>query len=93
MAEEHIDDFMQAFGKGRKFGDPAEAEERLRRERRAGQTAKQRGKKSTAKKQFNTRASDQTHRLVDALVAKLGNTKTDVLEEAIKRLAEAEGVK
>lgn len=94
MAEDHVDSFHAEFSKlGRKFGDPVQTQERLKAERRAGLTPKQRGKKSKAKTQLNTRASDETHELIAKLIAHLTCTKTDVVERAIAKLAELEGVK
>jgi hypothetical protein len=97
MAEDEHADFASAFtstfGKDRKFGDPGGTQERLKAERRAGLTPKQRGKKSKAKKQLNTRATDETHNLIEKLTAKLDCAITDIIEIAVKRLAEAEGIK
>jgi hypothetical protein len=67
-------------------------EERLKAERRASRTAKQRAKKP-AKKQLNVRATDETHALINKLAERFESTATDVIERAIGKLAELEGVK
>ena len=92
MAEEHVEDFMAQFGRGRRYGDPASTQERLKAERKAGQTAKQRGKKSVAKKQLNIRATDETHALIAKLAAQLDTTATDIIELAVAELAKSKGV-
>jgi hypothetical protein len=67
--------------------------ERLKAERRAGRTPKQRVKRAKKPHALNFRASDETFALVVALMGKLGADKTTVLEHAIAALAKQEGVK
>lgn len=66
---------------------------RLKAERRAGMTPKQRAKRAKKPHALNFRASDETFKLVTALMAKLGADKTNVLERAVAALAKKEGVK
>ena len=75
-----------------KFQSRQGVEDRLKAERRAGRTAKQRARKPP-KKQLNVRATEQTHALITRLTAHFGSTATDVIELAVARLAELEGVK
>jgi len=67
--------------------------ERLKAERRAGRTPKQRVKRAKKPHALNFRASDETFALVVGLMAKLDADKTTVLERAIAHLAKSEGVK
>jgi hypothetical protein len=88
MAEIEEDDgwadlFVGAYAKNR-----AGLEERIKAERRAGRTAKQRERaRRLPKKQINFRATEQTHALIDRLCQYLGRSQTDVLELAIAQLA------
>jgi hypothetical protein len=68
-------------------------EQRLKDERRAGRTAKQRAAKKPPKKQLNVRATDETHALLNKLADHLNCTVTDVIERAIAQLAQSEGLK
>ena len=95
MVEDHVEFFIAQFGKGKPFAPPDndKTEKRLQAERKAGQTAKQRGKKSVAKKQLNTRATDETHALIAKLVDQLDSTITEVIERAVAELAKSLEVK
>jgi len=67
--------------------------ERLKAERRAGRTPKQRVRRAKKPHAVNFRASDETFALVVGLMAKLEADKTAVLERAIAHLAKDEGIK
>jgi hypothetical protein len=65
-------------------------EQRMRRERRAGMTDAERGRrKGEPKLQLNVRASSETRTLFEDLCQHLGKSKTDVMEMAIAALAKA----
>ena len=95
MVDDHVESFIAQFGKGKPFAPPDndKTAKRLQAERKAGQTAKQRGKKSVAKKQLNIRAADETHVLIEKLADRLDSTKTDVIERAVAELAKSLEVK
>jgi hypothetical protein len=80
--------FKSAF-KGA-FGSIEGAQERLKAERRAGLTPKQRERtrKAIPKKQVNFRAREETHVLIQALAEHLDVSITDVMERAVHALAE-----
>lgn len=67
--------------------------ERLKAERKAGRTPKQRAKRAKKPHPVNFRASAETFDLIVTLMAKLGADKTAVLERGIACLAKAEGIK
>jgi hypothetical protein len=79
-------DLVSAF-KGR-FGSIEGTRERLKAERRAGLTPKQRAKKAPPKKQVNFRATAETRALIRALAEHLDVSATDVIERALHALAE-----
>lgn len=91
MAEEedegtNIAAFMSAFiGAG--FANPAGTKARLKAERRAGLTPKQRQRMSEPKKQVNFRASQETRARLARLAAHLDVSTTAVLLMAIEKLA------
>jgi hypothetical protein len=77
------DAFVGTYAKSR-----AGLEERLKAERRAGRTAKQRERaRAVPKKQLNIRATAETKALIDRLCQQLGQSQTDVIELAVAELA------
>ena len=63
-------------------------EARVKAERRAGRTAKQRERtRRLPKKQINFRATEQTHGLIERLCQHLEASQTDVIELAVAELA------
>jgi len=78
------DNFVGSYAKSR-----AGLEARIKAERRAGRTAKQRerARKTVPKKQLNIRASAETKALLDRLCQQLDLSQTDVIEQAIAELA------
>ena len=75
----------------RKFGqNRANTEARMKSERIAAMTAKQRAArpKKPPKKQMNIRVSEETRALIYALAQHLNSSVTDTVETAIKALAE-----
>ena len=67
-------------------------EARLKAERRAGMTPKQRAKRAKKPASLNFRTTDEIKAMVEAMVKKFGTDKTDVLERAVLKLAKSEGV-
>jgi len=92
MIEEE-DDGSWARAFENKFKSRKGLEQRLKDERKAGRTAKQRAAKKPPKKQLNVRATEETHALLDKLADHLKCTVTDVIERAIAQLAQSEGLK
>lgn len=92
MDEEGQDsqDFERAFGKA--FGDVANTQQRLKAERRAGMTSKQRSKRAKKPATVNFRCSDETRGQVEALAKKFDSNFTEVMERAIALLAQAEKI-
>ena len=86
--DEEGQDFVRAFGQV--FGDVANTERRLKAERRAGMTSKQRAKRSKKAATVNFRCSDATRAQVETLAAKFETNFTDVMERAIAMLAKSE---
>jgi hypothetical protein len=77
------DAFVGTYARSR-----AGLEERLKAERRAGRTAKQRERtRAVPKKQLNIRATAETKALIDRLCQRLGQSQTDVIELAVAELA------
>jgi len=77
------------------FGSRTNVEARLKAERRAGLTPKQRSARKTADPrsvQVNVRATVRTKALLDALADKLNCSAGDVFEKALQALAKANGV-
>ena len=64
-------------------------ERRIKAERRAGRTAKQRerARKAVPKKQINIRATTETKALLDRLCKQLDASQTEIVELAIAELA------
>jgi hypothetical protein len=80
-------DFVSAF-KQKFASSPESIQARLKAERRAGLTAKQRERaRAIPKKQINFRATEETKKLIDALAKHLDKTATDVMELAVATLA------
>jgi hypothetical protein len=80
------DTFVGTYAKSR-----AGLEARMKAERRAGRTAKQRerARKAVPKKQVNFRATEETRALIKAMAAHLDTDDTDVIVQAIHKLAES----
>jgi hypothetical protein len=93
MIEKEEDDGSWASAFQNTFKGREGLERRLKDERRAGRTPKQRAAKKPPKKQLNIRATDDTHVLLDKLADHLESTVTDVIERAIAQLAQSEGLK
>jgi hypothetical protein len=81
--------FHKLFATGN-FASSEETEQRLKRERKAGQTPKQRRKKSVPKKQINFRATAETEALIKKLAGHLDKSVTDVIALAVEALAKSE---
>ena len=88
--DEEGQDFVQAFGQV--FGDMANTERRLKAERRAGMTSKQRAKRAKKSATVNFRCHDATRKMVETLAGKFGSNFTDVMERAVVSLARSEGI-
>jgi hypothetical protein len=87
VTEDEDVDFAGAI-KGRFQSRGERTEARLQAERRAGRTPKQRAsKRGPPKTQINIRITAEAKAALDALVAQLESTQTDVMEMAIKELA------
>jgi hypothetical protein len=80
-------DFLDQFKN--RFKDRKRTEERLKAERVAAMTPKQRGNRKPPKKQINFRATAETESQLDALAQHLGKSITDVIATAIDALAKA----
>jgi hypothetical protein len=83
-------DFLSGF-KG-KFGSIESTQQRLKAERRAGLTPKQRAKKAPPKKQVNFRATAETRALIKTMSAHLDTDDTDVITRAIHAFADSLGL-
>ena len=88
--DEEGQDFTRVFGQ--MFGDMAGTERRLKAERRAGMTSKQRAKRAKKTATVNFRCSDEERATVEALAAKLKCNFTGVMQRAIADLAKNVGV-
>jgi hypothetical protein len=71
------------------FGLIESTRQRLKAERRAGLTPKQRAKNGPPKKQVNFRATAETRALIKAISAHLDTDDTDVITRAIHAFAES----
>jgi hypothetical protein len=80
-------DFVDLF-KGR-YSSREGTDKRLKAERIAGMTAKQRGARKPAKQQINIRATGETKALIDGLATHLDKSITDVVGLAIAELAKS----
>jgi hypothetical protein len=80
-------DFVSAFRDT--FASPRATELRLKAERRAGLTPKQRAKKAPPKKQINFHATAETKTLIEALGEHLGKSVSDVIALAVEELAKS----
>jgi hypothetical protein len=80
------DTFVGTYARSR-----AGLEARMKAERRAGRTAKQRerARKAPPKKQLNIRATAETKALLDRLCRHLDVSQTDVIERAVAEFAAA----
>jgi hypothetical protein len=81
-------EFMGMFTR-ETFANPAHTRSRLKAERRAGLSPKQRTRLGTPKKQVNFRADDATRALIGRLSAHHKLDKTAILLLAVDKLAEA----
>ena len=86
--DEEGQDFVQAFGQV--YGDVANTRQRLKAERRAGMSSKQRAKRAKKTATVNFRCSDSTRKQVEALAAKLDCNFTEVMERAVALLTQTE---
>jgi hypothetical protein len=71
------------------FGNRERTRQRLKAERVAGMTHKQRVSRKIPKTQINFRATATTKTSIDALAARLNMSQTDVIELAIAELAKS----
>jgi hypothetical protein len=80
-------DFVDIF-KGR-YSSREGTDKRLKAERIAGMSAKQRGARKPAKVQVNFRATAETKALLEGLAGHLDKSVTDVVELAVAELAKS----
>ena len=79
-------DFLGAFKE--RFAAREKTQARVKAERRAGMTAKQRERiKGPPKQQINFRATVETKALIEEIAESLGKSITDVMELAVRDLA------
>jgi len=92
MADEEGTSFEIAFGA--LFGTRNNTEARLKAERRAGRTAKERDRKKPKGRdvQVNVRATKAVKVLLDTLAERLGGSVADQFELAILAYAKANGI-
>lgn len=92
MSDEEGTSFESAFGAI--FGSRTNTEARLKAERRAGLTAKQRERKKTKNRavQINVRATKEVKELLDTVTERLGGSAADHFERAIIAYAKANGI-
>jgi hypothetical protein len=91
--EASVQKWMKGFGRVSAQQRLAETEARLKAERRAGMTPKQRAKRAKKTESLNFRCSPELRALADALVAKLECGISEMLEKAVLKLADREGMK
>jgi hypothetical protein len=77
------DEFLGTYAKSR-----SGLEARMKAERRAGRTAKQRerARKAVPKKQLNIRATPETKARIDRLCGQLEKSQTEIIELAVAEL-------
>jgi hypothetical protein len=85
-------DFEAIFGRiakttGKTYANREDRDKRLRSERRAGLTAKQRERLTVPKKLVNFRASEETRALLKKLSKHFGEDQTAVIVRSIDQLA------
>ena len=80
-------DFKAVFNS--QFGSRTRTEERLKAERRAAMTPKQRARKATRTEQVNFRCTPETRAQLERLAKALDQSMAEVITTAIARLAEA----
>jgi hypothetical protein len=85
-------DFEAIFGQvskssGKAYANREDRDKRLRSERKAGLTAKQRERLTVPKKLVNFRASEETRALLKKLAQHFGADQTAVILRAIDQLA------
>jgi hypothetical protein len=92
MADEEGTSFESAFGA--LFGTRTNTQARLKAERRAGLTPKQRDRKKIKGRdvQVNVRATKAVKELLDTLAERLGGSAADQFEKAIISYAKANGI-
>jgi hypothetical protein len=83
-------DWERAFD--RSFGSTARVAARLRDERAANQTPSERSRRGPPKRQRNFRCTRETDVMIHALTDRLQMNIGDVIELAIRHLAEAKGI-
>jgi hypothetical protein len=88
--DEEGQDFVHAFGQV--FGNLSATRSRLKAERRAGMTSKQRARRAKKTATVNFRCSDAQRKVVEALASKLNTNFTGVMERAVALLATSENV-
>jgi hypothetical protein len=84
-------DWQRAFD--RSFGSAAKIAARLKEERTANQTPSERSRRGPPKKQRNFRCTRETDTIIDALADRLQMNIGDVIELAIRHLAEVKGIR
>ena len=85
-------DFEAIFGRiakttGKTYANREDRDKRLRSERRAGRTAKQRERMGVPKKLVNFRASEETRAVLKKMAQHFGQDQTAVILRAIDQLA------
>ncbi len=93
MADEEGTSFESAFGA--LFGTRTDTAARLKAERRASLTPKQRDRKKTKNRdvQINVRATRAVKELLDTITEQLDGSAADHFERAILAYAKANGIK
>lgn len=85
MADDEGLDFAAAFAGA--FGSLDQTQSRLKAERRAGLTPRQRARKAVRVVQVNFRAAPETKALAERLAAHLDCSVADIMEQALHALA------
>ena len=85
-------DFEAIFGRiakttGKTYANREDRDKRLRSERKAGRTAKQRERMTVPKKLVNFRASEETRALLKKLAQHFGEDQTSIILRSIDQLA------
>lgn len=90
--QEYAKVFGGVFGGNAGFGDQARLEERYERERKAGRTLKQRARKPVRTKVINMRVEPAIKDLLAEMASRHDCSQADIIHEAVRMMAEAEGV-
>jgi hypothetical protein len=85
-------DYREAFkvisGHVSAYGDPAQVDERNRRERRAARTTAQRSRRATRTAVINVRVEPKLKRLVARLAqSEVGKSMADIIHDAVRHYA------